>query len=133
MDPSNILSTVSAIENKVKVATSEIIYENITSKVLKTAAEMLNYLNSEIKSDSTKSWLKFYWTLFMSKSPNEIILTLNRIMKKSKNTNEKLLRKSASLLALKYEDIQSMMPGRTRSISASGFTYLNINSNTNIT
>ena len=133
MDPSNILSTVSAIENKVKIATSEIIYENMTSNVLKTAAEMLNYLNSEIKFDSTKSWLKFYWTLFKTKSPNEIILTLNRIMKKSKNTNEKLLRKSASLLALKYEDIQSMMPGRTKSISASGFTYLNINSNTNIT
>ena len=66
------------------------------------------------------SWTSFYTDLFLTQSADQIILTLNRMMKTetskdmdAKDTKaraEKLLKMSTRLLSLKYEQIQSLQP-----------------------
>jgi len=50
----DILSKVTALEEKTQIQNSEIIYENISANNLKTASEILIYFKAEIKSDITK-------------------------------------------------------------------------------
>ena len=54
----------------------------MTNKELKTAAEMFLYLN--MCPPTIKPWLVFYKELFQTQSPDQIILTLNRLMKGTK-------------------------------------------------
>ena len=69
----------------------------------------------------------FYKNLFESQSPSKIILTLNRMMKSNKkkglligkSIDEKLFKKLSTLLSLKYEEIQGILPIPRRELNVS--------------
>ena len=87
------MSKVPEIERQLKMKSSDIIYKNISTENLKTAAEMYIYLitcpgNDELQ-DWFKLWSTFYIDLFQNKSANQIILTLNRVMKQNTEENKK--------------------------------------------
>ena len=89
-------------------------YQNMSRETLKEASEMFLYMNS--CSMSMKSWFLFYKDLFQNHSPDQIMLTLNRIMKSNRNKKlmsitEKLFKKINSLLSLKYLDIENVIKG----------------------
>ena len=73
------VTQVAAVENQLNVVPTHIRFQNMTIEDLKNAAEMFMYLNTCI--GSLKPWFVFYKDLFKNKSPDLIILTLNRIMK----------------------------------------------------
>ena len=54
-------------------------FENVTVKNLQLAGEIFIYFNTCPKS--WKPWFKFYDDLFQTKSPSQILLTLNRLFK----------------------------------------------------
>ena len=112
-----ILTKVKAVEKKLKIETSKYVFENMSRKHLKTASEMFFYLDVKMEP-VTKMWLEFFENLFETESANHIILSLNRLMRKTatgSNSNfiviEKLFRKATILLKLKNQEIQSMLPG----------------------
>ena len=74
-----ILSQVKAVEQILQIEPSLRINETLTNEELKTAAKMFLYLN--ICPVPIKPWIVFYKDLFITQSPDQIILTLNRIMK----------------------------------------------------
>ena len=76
------LSQVMAVEQKLQIKSSEQINESLTNKKLETAGEMFLYLI--MCPYSIKPWLVFYKDLFQTQSPDQIILTLNRLMKATK-------------------------------------------------
>ena len=122
------LSLVSAMEQILQIDPLNQI-EALTNEELQTAAEMFIYLNS-CPTKWSKSWSSFYKDLFLTQPTNQIILTLNRMMKTEASQDkdgkilaEKLLRKSAKLLSLKYEMIQAYLPGQvSRNESVKNFT-----------
>ena len=100
--------------------------KNMTVEEMKIAAEMFMYLNT--CPGNLKSWFVFYKDLFETKAPDEIILTLNRIVlstKRHQMKNDyhkmaiKFLKKTSILLDLKYEDIQKLFTGGNRSKNVS--------------
>ena len=106
----SVLSQVATIEQQLEVQSSDIKFENITLENLKHAAEMFIYLKTKNPcTDSLKEWLNVWATIysdiFESHSPQEIILTLNRMMKSNQTTSnegkvETVLEKTASFLSL---------------------------------
>ena len=105
-DITAMTSQVAALEEQLKVNSSELRLENMTNKDLKAAAEMFIYLNScpgvipnankvfvdeGVKNDDStekninelwfKSWYFFYKDLIENNSPSQIILTFNRLSK----------------------------------------------------
>ena len=108
------------MEQKLQIESSEQIDESLTIDELKTAAEMFLYLNTCPDSSWFKSWTLFYKDLFLSQSADQIILTLNRMMKtKTTETSQdndgkvrakKLMKRVKSLMILKYEEIQDLRP-----------------------
>ena len=117
-----ILDKVSAVKEKVKIETSESVIENMSREHLKAAFEMFLYLDVETTT-STETWLKFFGKLFETQSAAHIVLTLNRMMRKSENNSmfivhEKLFRKATTLFKLKNQEIQSFMPGKSKNISS---------------
>ena len=113
------LSQVQAVEEKLKIESTEKINETLTNEELKTAGEMFLYLNTCPKHDMEwfESWSTFYTYLFLTQSADQIILTLNRIMQTQTSHDmgarvraEKLLRSASSLMSLNYEQIQSLQP-----------------------
>ena len=115
---------LSAIEQHLGIEPSEIIYENMTTEILEIAAPMFIYLIGCPAQDAldTKqwytSWNTFYSNLFSAKSPQQIILTLNRITKSKSSEDKdgktraaKLLKRTKSIISLKYETIEKLMPG----------------------
>ena len=115
----NIMSLVKAVEEKLQVDSSDEINKSMKNEDLKTAAEMFMYLSLCPDSRWFKSWFTFYKDLFLTQSADKIILTLNRMMKTKtskdnagKNRAEKLIRKTKNLLSLKFEEIQSLLPGK---------------------
>ena len=127
---------VMAMEKELQTESSEWRYENMTSEDLQTAAEMFIYLNICHLDNSNyinfhltpteiarklwfKSWSIFYVDIFLTQPADQIILTLNRMMKTKTSQNkdditraEKLFKRTTDLLSLNYEQIQSMMPGQ---------------------
>ena len=110
-------SQVAALEEQLKINSSELRFENMTAKDLKAAAEMFIYLNScpgvipnankvyvdeGVKNDDStekninelwfKSWYFFYKDLIENNSPSQIILTFNRLSKNNapKNSQAKI-------------------------------------------
>ena len=73
------MSQVEAVEHKLKIESSEQIYNTLSNEELKTAAEMFLYLNS-CPPDSSSTWLFFYENLFLYQPLDHIMLTLNRII-----------------------------------------------------
>ena len=105
------------------------VHENITQDHLETAAEMFVYLHGcpgihgstlSVEERWFEIWYLFYSELFRTKSPRQIILTLNRLRRKSFKMkdydfklNQKLLYKAVKLLSLKHENIHSLVRGRS--------------------
>ena len=101
-----------------ELESSKMRYNNVKADSLKIASEMFIYLNTcpgklDAKWYSSQyfevwfqAWYKFYENLFKTDSPEQIILTLNRMMKGNNYRNkdgrimaEKLLKKTAALLS----------------------------------
>ena len=99
----DVLALVKAVEQKLKIKSSEDIDDTFTNDELQTAAESFIYL-STCPKDDMRAWFMFYNNLFMTKSADQIILTLNRMMKTktsqdndAKVRSEKLLKMSLSI------------------------------------
>ena len=84
---SDIQLNVRAVEEELKINSSDAVFENITKDQMKVAAEMFVYLN--FCPDSLKAWFLFYNDLFENKSSDVIILTLNRILKSGETNQNK--------------------------------------------
>ena len=115
----DMLSQVKAVEEMLTLESSEQIIETLTKDQLKTAGDMFIYLNTCPKHDMEwfESWRSFYKTLFLTKPADQIILKLNRMTKTEEPQNmdakiraEKLLKRASSLMSLKFEQIQRMLP-----------------------
>ena len=76
------LSIVKAVEQMLQINSSEQINDTLTNEDLRTAGEMFLYLI--MCPDTIKPWIVFYKDLFQTKSPDQIILTLNRFMRGTK-------------------------------------------------
>ena len=115
LDENYNMAQVLSLEQQLQIEPSDQIMDTLTFEDLKTAAEMFIYLN--MCPDTIKPWIKFYDDLFETQSADRIILTLNRMMKAEKTSQdnygklraEKLLQRTKSLLSLKFEDIQSLV------------------------
>ena len=126
----NIAFQTSKLENELKIKSPEQRFENMTAKDLQTAAEMFiylnmcpdmykNYLHLSVLKKQFMAWFTFYEELLKNKPPDIILLTLNRMMKRTndngfKGTFFKLISNS---LKLKNEEIQSLLPGPERNTS----------------
>ena len=120
----DILEQVQTVEKELRIESSEDRLENLTTTDLKNAAEMFIYLN--ICPKALKPWLVFYKDLFLNESPEQIVLTLNRMMKGTgtdeyfKSLAQTLFKKISSSFSLKYNKIQSMfMPAGNASLKNS--------------
>ena len=108
---------VDELQKVLKINATDEINENVTKENLNVAAEMFLYINS--CSKPLKPWFIFYQELFQNHSPDQIILTLNRIMKTNRDKkllsiSKKLLHKINSLLSLKYEEIENVIQGKNQ-------------------
>ena len=109
----DIDSNIDEVERILEVTASDERFGNVTDSSLKTAADMFLYLNS--CNENLRPWFIFYTDLIRNKSPNEIILTLNRILKNRNNFAEKdlidiarkLFDKLSSTFTMQFQDIQS--------------------------
>ena len=85
-------SQVKAVEQELQIESTEATFQNMTSADLEAAAEMFIYLTSCPGTDFWEQWFKtwttFYNELFMTKSANYIISSLNRLNKRQ-NVNQK--------------------------------------------
>ena len=126
----NTLSQVLAVEEKLGIESSEQTLENMSRDDLKIAAQMYIYLIMCPATDDSSiqqwfnSWSTFYKNFFATQSPDQIILSLNRMTKvqplsdvDGKVRAEKLFRKATSLLNLKYGDFQRLLPRGTSNVS----------------
>ena len=131
---------VKTVERILKIESSELRFNNISIEKCKVAAEMFIYLNICPKYDWYNwfnSWNLFYNDLFNNHAPDEILLTLNRIMKSDIAHNdlkdeitvaEKLFRKLTKLSGLTFIDkLQNMLPGGAKNISGKNGHGKNIN------
>ena len=70
-----------------------------------------------------QEWRKFYIDLFNGQPVDFIVLSLNRMMKKSQQgsydflMNQKLFRRMATLLKFKYDEIQNLLPAKATNFS----------------
>ena len=87
------VSQVALVEKQLEIESSATRFGSITPSELKSAAEMFIYLNTCTDSTTTdgthlilgkwfKSWFRLYNDLFKLQTTDQIILTLNRLMKK---------------------------------------------------
>ena len=103
---------VKAVEQQLQLESSERILETLTNEELRTAAEMFTYLNT-CPDSWYMSWSSFYRDLFLTQPADQIILTLNRMMKTAKTSQnkddilgaEKLFNRTSSLLSLKLPEM----------------------------
>lgn len=101
---------------------SEKSFVSMRDENLKTASEMFIYLVS--CCELSRPWFLFYEDLFKNQPPNQIILTINRLLKKSKLSNEKSLENITSQLwqkivkkiSLKFEQIQGLIKGSNKTL-----------------
>ena len=117
-----IKKNIDAIEDHLNMKSTEDIYVNRTNEDLKPAASMFLYLNC--RSYLLRSWFSFFTNLFQDKSPYQIVLTLNKILKvdltsnnkEFKNIARKLFQKTSNLLSLKHKQIKKMIHGFENSL-----------------
>ena len=116
------LSLVKAVEQKLQIKSSKKKLETFTKEELQPAAELFLYLNS-CPDIWFRFWSNFYTELFLTESTEQIILTLNRMMK-SMDTQirdgniraEKLMKKISTKLSLRYKDIQRLRPDQLQNV-----------------
>ena len=92
----DILSRVKAVERILHFKSSEQINETLTHKELKTTGEM--FLHLLMCRTTMKPWLLFYKNIFQTQSPDQILLTLNRIMKGTKTAQTEHFARIAEIL-----------------------------------
>ena len=114
----NILNQMVEVGIRLKMVMSVDRLENMEPDELKKAAEMFLYINAcpdpFFEQNTFMAFLKFYPDLFANKSPDLILLTLNRIKKTSNSQyakdlniiNEKIFKKAADLFRQKYEELE---------------------------
>ena len=90
------LDQVKAVEQMLQIESSEQINDTLTREELRTAGEMFLYLN--MCPDEIKPWIVFYKDLFQTQSPDQIILTLNRLMKGSRTQTNEHFKELAEML-----------------------------------
>ena len=124
---SSELLDIEELTKKLNVKAKTGTLKRISRKTLETAAQM--YIYVRLCQHSIKPWALFYMDLLQNKSPDEIMLTLNRILKTDfKNDQNKalleiasdLLKQITSLLQLKYGEIQGLSQGLTNSSLKNG-------------
>ena len=108
------LSRVKAVERILHIESSEQINDTLTNEELKTAGEMFLYLI--MCPDTIKPWIVFYKDLFQTQSPNQIILSLNRVMKGPRTPTNEFFKSLAGTL---FKRILNRLPGREAEITAS--------------
>ena len=105
----DIMSNVESVENLLEVNSSEITIDDMPRSTLQTAGEMYLYLNS--CPENLKPWFQLYTDLFQSQTLNQIVLTLNRILKVEdspkikgfKRITRVLFKRISTLYSLKYQ------------------------------
>ena len=103
---------VQSFEYQLKVEPSRYRFENMTEKDLKTAAEMFLFMKS-CPTEPLKPWFVFYKHLFETQSLEQILLTLNRMMKGIRTPQskyflwlaQKLFQKTKTLITLQSNNI----------------------------
>ena len=132
---------IKTLEKELGIVSSQAVFQNLSKRELKAAAEMYIYLNTCPYSKAYygankawfRSWYNFYKDLFSSQPVDIIILTLNRIMnsklsqyKDTQEWNERLFNGSSKILSLKYQAIQNMFPGKTETFDDEMLTAVEI-------
>ena len=113
-----IESSIKEFEQHLEIEPREQKYENMTFEHLKTASEVFIYLNH--CPSKMRPWLKFYKDLIQNQSPDQIILTLNRIINDRTPKPDyltigaqKLFTRIISLLYLKDNKVmKTFIPGK---------------------
>ena len=81
------VSRVAEVRKQLKVESSSVgIFENITTSNLEIAGEIyiaLIFSLNKYSDHFSNTWCMFYKDLFENNSPSQIILTLNRMMKRN--------------------------------------------------
>ena len=90
-----MLSQVKAVEQMLQIKLSEQNNEALKNEELQTAAEKFLYLT--MCPNTIKSWLVFYKDLFQTQFPDQIILTLNRLMKGPRTQTNKYFKELAKI------------------------------------
>ena len=120
------LLQVTGLESDMEIVSTDILFSNISEETLEAAAIFFIYIypvTKECPFAEFNSWFSvwstFYTDLIKTQSADIIILTLNRIIKTttkgSKDAAMHILRRTASLLSLYYDDIQSRLPKKSYS------------------
>ena len=91
-----MLSQVEAVEQMLKIESSEQINNTLTNEELKTAGEMFLYLT--MCPNTIKPWIVFYKELFQSQAADQIILTLNRLMQGPRTQTNEHFKELAEIL-----------------------------------
>ena len=101
--------------NSIVIESSEQKNETLKNEDLQTAGDIFTLLIT-CPDSWLISWSSFYNDLFLSHSPDQILLTLNRMIKTKTLQDkdgrvraEKLLKKMTNLLSLKYKEIQGLL------------------------
>ena len=112
----NQMTQVKAVEQELQLESSDQVIETMTNEELQSAAEMFIYLI--MCPEAIVPWFTYYKDLFLTKSVDQIILSLNRIMKTKSTQNmdakvaENLLKRISNLMSLQFERIQNLLPGK---------------------
>ena len=86
----------------------------MTAEDLKTAAEMFIYLN--MCPEAIKPWIVFYKEIFENESPDQMILTLNRMMKGTRTPQNEFFKQLAETLFKRVTSLFSLQ-GKQRNTS----------------
>ena len=112
----NQMTQVKAVEQELQLESSDQVVETMTKEELQFAAEMFIYLT--MCPETIVHWFTYYNDLFLTKSVDQIILSLNRIMKTKSTQNtdakgaENLLKRISNSMLLQFERIQNLLPGK---------------------
>ena len=114
-------SQVDSVIKELAIESSEKQLKNTATENLELAAKMYLYLN--LCPINLRPWFLFYQELFENNPLDQIILTLNRIIKGQgangvlKNMAKKLFLRSTAYFSLEYKEIQSMFLRRSKNSS----------------
>ena len=108
------LSQVKAVEQMLKIESSDQIDGTFTNEELQSATELFLYLI--MCPDTIKPWIVFYKDLFQTQTQNQIILSLNRVMKKPRTPANEFFKTLAGII---LKRILNRLLGREAEITAS--------------
>ena len=117
IESDRILKVIDYMENRLNVTIPKETNANIKEEELNIAASEFLYLFS--CSDMSRAWILFYKNLFKNKAPDEILLTLNRILKGKNGIHKndmmtiakRLFKRYSAMIHTHYEHIQNLFYG----------------------